>query len=108
MPANSEPGGNQINEVLTAPLCREVVRFLLEHPNAMDTVDGIAAWWAHCDPIAAQAAIDGLIRAGVVECHTFSGRAMYRLTRDPRLRAWLAAHTSLSQQTGLKAERTTR
>jgi hypothetical protein len=108
MPTVSASRPNQIKEVLAAPLCREVVRFLLEHPNAMDTVEGIATCWAHCDPVAAQAAVDGLVRVGVVEPHTFSGRIMYRLTRDRSTRASLAAHPSLSHKADLKPERKAR
>ncbi len=79
----------QIEDALIAFPCWRITRFLLDHRNAMDTVDGIAAWWAGCDAIAARAALDQLIAAGIVECHSFHGRTMYRLTRDTSICAWL-------------------
>jgi hypothetical protein len=99
MPLVPEQSACNIKDVLEAPLCLQITRFFLQHQSAMDTAEGIAAWWVHCDPMAARAALDSLIRAGVVECHTFSTGTMYRLTRDPSFRAWLVERCSLQEKT---------
>jgi len=72
------------------PLACDVLRFLLENENAMDSAKGIAAWWVHTDELAVQPALHRLVACGAILAHTLSsGTTLYRLTQDPEIRAWL-------------------
>jgi len=73
------------------PICQQIVLFLLENQNAMDTAAGIATWWLGCDEGVAQAALDRLTACGVITRYPFMSRILYGLTRDPEIRAWLRA-----------------
>jgi hypothetical protein len=70
-----------------SPVCASIFHFLSEHANAMDTVEGIAACWAECDPLAAQSALDLLLAHGLLETRNCGSRTFYALTREPALRA---------------------
>jgi hypothetical protein len=68
-----------------ADIARAIRRYLETHPQATDSVDGIARWWllrqryekARAD---VQEALDGLEAAGVVARQAGSdGRVVYRL-----------------------------
>ncbi len=72
-------------------LCEQIVLFLLKNESAMDTVKGIASWWLGCEEMAAQDALDRLVGCGVLAAHTLTAGTVYRLTRNPEIRAWLRA-----------------
>lgn len=53
-------------------LATAILRYLAEHPQAMDTMDGIAQWWNidHRWPGSTSAVVrvlDGLVQKGLVE-----------------------------------------
>ena len=73
------------------PLCREIVRFLIENESAMDTVRGIAACWVGCDEVAVQSALDRLITCGAVIGHSLSSGTLYGFTRNQAVRTELRA-----------------
>ncbi len=88
----TEPAMTYVEASLNAhPLCREIVQFLIEHENAMDTVKGIADCWVQNDMAAVQTALDRLISCGLVNIYTFSSGPLYGLTRSAEMRAWLRA-----------------
>ena len=81
------------------PFCEQIVRFLVENENAMDTARGIAAWWVHSEEIAVQAALDRLLTCGVIALYPFKSGMLYGLTRDHETRAWLRTAYGTDGQT---------
>ncbi len=71
------------------PLCLQIIRFLLEHQNAMDTLRGISACWVASDEPAVQAALDRLIQCGTLITHRRRSGTLYALTPDVAVRDWL-------------------
>ena len=71
------------------PLCRQIIAFLLEHEDAMDTIKGIAKFWVGYDEFAVQSALDCLFSAGVLIAQVLSSGVYYSLTPDPIIRSWL-------------------
>ena len=65
-------------------LGREVMKYLEEHPHAMDTLQGIAEWWigrdrAHVDLVELACALDHLTTDGALERIGSGEAARYRL-----------------------------
>jgi len=62
-------------------------RYLRAHPQACDTVEGIAAWWplpraAGTSPAVVAAALEALVASGEMECaFGAGGHAVYRAAR---------------------------
>lgn len=72
------------------PLSRNIVVFLLENQNAMDSAKGIAAWWVHRDELAVQSSLNRLLGCGAIVVHTLSSRTtLYGLTPDVEMRTQL-------------------
>lgn len=71
-----EPSVDQVANAL--------LRYLHDHPDASDTLDGIARWWFPAQPVAylrstVLLALERLVEAGVVEKRTLSdGTAIFR------------------------------
>ncbi len=67
-----------------AILAERVMEYLEAHPDAADSLDGIAQWWLGsgdrgADPAAVQQALDRLVRQRTVEQVTMvDGRVIYR------------------------------
>jgi hypothetical protein len=70
------------------PLADEVLGYIVGHPQAQGTVEGIAEWWllkqtirhAVCD---VEAALGELVNSGLLIARQCSGgRTYYRLNRD--------------------------
>jgi len=70
-----------------SPLDREILSYFREHPEASDTIEGIACWWLkerlRNRPVnEVKVALDHLVSLGVLtERIDISGRAHYRLRR---------------------------
>src|SRR5262245_26790997 len=70
------------------PLTDEVLAYVARHPQAQDTVEGIAEWWLLEQQIAhavsdVEAALGELVGDGfLVACQCKDGRTYYRLNRD--------------------------
>lgn len=65
---------------------RERIQTYIEkYPDAADTAEGIATWWLSGMPEpAVQAALDDLVRRGVMKRHaTTSGRPQYSRATPP-------------------------
>jgi len=72
------------------PLSRNILVFLLENQNAMDSAKGIAAWWVHNDELAVQSSLNRLFACGAIVAHTLSSRTtLYGLTPDVEVRTQL-------------------
>ena len=72
------------------PLSRNILVFLLENQNAMDSAKGIAAWWVHSDELAVQSSLNRLFACGAIAAHTLSSRTtLYGLTPDVEVRTQL-------------------
>jgi hypothetical protein len=68
-------------------LCDAIVGYLTRHPEAADTVDGIAAWWVPMQRIEAQVAqvtraVETLVERGVLESVHVGPQPYFRL-RQP-------------------------
>ncbi|MBI3047678.1 MAG: hypothetical protein HYY76_05145 [Acidobacteria bacterium] len=66
---------------------REIERYLLAHPNASDTLQGVQDWWlaglATTPSLeVVQAALDRLVDAGVVAGRPVPGGIVYRRVRQ--------------------------
>lgn len=69
---------------------QEVLRYLLRHPNAQDTLEGISEWWLLEERIIqkyteVQEALKKLIEQGfVLEKRMPNGRLIYCLNKDKK------------------------
>ena len=75
-------------------LCEAIVHFLSEHDGAMDTLQGVAAFWVGNEEVAAKPALECLISIGVVVAQTLSSGTYYSLTTDPKVRNWVMTRQS--------------
>lgn len=77
-------------------LAAEILHYLQSHPNATDTVEGVAKWWIWQQRISTiveqvQLALDYLVRSECVVCRRVAGgHTVYSLTDDDRSKkaAW--------------------
>jgi Fe2+ or Zn2+ uptake regulation protein len=66
-------------------LARHILRYLREHPEAQDTIEGITVWWVSERAIKqwlphVRHALAALVTRGYLEKHTVAGgRVFYRL-----------------------------
>ena len=71
-----------------ASLVHEISSYLTRHPEARDTVEGIAEWWLlrqqiHDQTAAVRAALEQLVLEDLVlERRGLDGRAFYQLNRS--------------------------
>jgi hypothetical protein len=78
------------NTINADPLSRDILKFLLENQDAMDSAKGIAAWWVHSEELAVQTSLNRLFACGAIAAHTLSSRTtLYGLTPDVDVRAGL-------------------
>jgi hypothetical protein len=66
------------------PLAESIMQYLAEHPNAMDTFDGIAEWWimrrqVRVDAMLLAKALDALTERGLIEKLGTGDNARYHL-----------------------------
>ena len=64
-----------------------VVAYIAEHPDAMDTIEGIAEWWIARQRISVNvnrlaSVLEELVRFGSLESVDVAGERMYRLARS--------------------------
>ncbi len=69
------------------PLCWRIMVFFLNHPDAMDTPEGVADWWLQEDRRPTKDALDRLTALGLVVRRTRGGRELCSYTDDASLRA---------------------
>jgi hypothetical protein len=46
-----------------------ILSYLRAHPDAKDSVEGIARWWVHADRETVEKALQILVKEGAVETH---------------------------------------
>ncbi len=71
--------------------CDEILQYLQTHPDAGDTVDGIAAWWltqhdaphAHESVALAEQALDHLVQRGLVARHVLVEGTIFYTAAPP-------------------------
>ena len=84
-PAHQDPVRSQRHDGQLPSFAREILRYLREHPEAQDTVEGIMVWWvseqrdqtlaAPCPEVASRVSGPRLSR----KAHSSRGRIFYRL-----------------------------
>ena len=68
-------------------VCLDIVRYLLGHDEAADTVRGIAEWWINRDVSRTAEALSRLQALGVVRSRLVqNATAVYGFTKSPLLR----------------------
>jgi hypothetical protein len=68
-------------------VCLDIVRYLLDHGDAADTVRGIAEWWINRDVSRTAEALSRLQAHGVVRSHLVQdATSVYGLTKNSILR----------------------
>jgi len=70
------------------PVCEELLAYLREHPNAMDTLKGIAEWWLPRHRVRVEVervaeALRMLEASGLIERIGGEDRPLYRLRQRP-------------------------
>jgi hypothetical protein len=60
-------------------LQRRIVAYLASHPQALDTVDGIALWWVESDRRVVEPALAQLERRGIVRRRELGAAVYYAL-----------------------------
>lgn len=66
-----------------------VLAYVAEHPDAMDTLDGIAEWWIarrqiRVDVDRLALVLESMIRGGLLVAVDLAGQRMYRLAPSQR------------------------
>jgi hypothetical protein len=67
---------------------RHVLQYLVDHPDAKDTIQGILRWWlsggpAACEEEAVQGALDALVARGwLTQRQTTSSQQLYGLKKE--------------------------
>ncbi len=61
-----------------------IQNYIDAYPDAADTAEGIATWWSGMPEPVVQAALDDLVRRGVMKrCTTTGGRPQYSRANRP-------------------------
>lgn len=73
---------------LTRAVAQHIARYLLEHPAAADTVEGVHFVWVgpdvqHVSIDVTQAALQLLFDEGRIACAPIGSRLLWRARRDP-------------------------
>jgi hypothetical protein len=62
-----------------SPLALQILDYLRRHPQAKDSVDGIAQFWVHADPIEVRRALDVLVDKNLVEKRSSAAVDLYSM-----------------------------
>ena len=79
---------DNLNNNEKAHICNEILSYLVEHPDARDTIEGIVGWWLLEQKIKHQAnvvkeAIEELVDKGLIlEYQGKNAHSYYQLNRD--------------------------
>lgn len=80
------PPGSLNDEGLESQMSKSVIDYVIRHPQAMDTVEGIASWWIAgskgVDHGILQRVLDQLAAGGVLEKLGTANRTHYRLRKE--------------------------
>jgi hypothetical protein len=60
-----------------SPLALRILDYFRSHPQAKDSVEGIAQFWVHADPIEVRRALDRLVDMQLVEKRSAASMDLY-------------------------------
>ena len=67
-----------------SPLALRILDYLRSHPQAKDSVEGIAQFWVSADPIEVRRALDRLVDMKLIEKRSSAAMDLYSMS-DERL-----------------------
>jgi hypothetical protein len=65
-----------------SPLALRILDYFRRHPQAKDSVEGIAQFWVSADPIEVRRALDRLVAMKLVEKRTNAAMDLYSMSDD--------------------------
>jgi hypothetical protein len=65
-----------------SPLALQILDYFRRHPQAKDSVEGIAQFWVSADPIEVRRALDRLVAMKLVEKRTNAAMDLYSMSDD--------------------------
>jgi len=65
-----------------SPLALQILDYLRRHPQAKDSVEGIAQFWVSADPVEVRRALDRLVDMRLVEKRTKAAMDLYSMSED--------------------------
>lgn len=81
-------------------VCLDIVRYLVSHSEAADTIRGIAEWWIKRDVARTAQALTKLQEHGIVRSYLVQdATSVYAFTKNPLLRETLRQYVDLVSPT---------
>ena len=65
-----------------SPLALQILDYLRRHPQAKDSVEGIAQFWVSADPVEVRRALDRLVDMKLVEKRSNAAMDLYSMSDD--------------------------
>jgi DNA-binding IclR family transcriptional regulator len=65
-----------------SPLALQILDYLRRHPQAKDSVEGIAQFWVSADPVEVRRALDRLVEMKLVEKRASAAMDLYSMSDD--------------------------
>jgi DNA-binding IclR family transcriptional regulator len=65
-----------------SPLALQILDYLRRHPQAKDSVEGIAQFWVSADPVEVRRALDRLVEMKLVEKRSNAAMDLYSMSDD--------------------------
>ena len=65
-----------------SPLALQILDYLRSHPQAKDSVEGIAQFWVSADPVEVRRALDRLVDMKLVEKRSNTAMDLYSMSDD--------------------------
>jgi DNA-binding IclR family transcriptional regulator len=65
-----------------SPLALQILDYFRRHPQAKDSVEGIAQFWVSADPVEVRRALDRLVEMKLVEKRSNAAMDLYSMSDD--------------------------
>ncbi len=65
-----------------SPLALQILDYLRRHPQAKDSIEGIAQFWVSADPIEVRRALDRLVDMKLIEKRSSSAMDLYSVSEE--------------------------
>ena len=65
-----------------SPLALQILDYLRSHPQAKDSVEGIAQFWVSADPIEVRRALDQLVDRKLIEKRSSAAMDLYSMSEE--------------------------
>lgn len=65
-----------------SPLALQILDYLRRHPQAKDSVEGIARFWVNADPVEVRRALDKLVDLRLVDKRANASMDLYSMSMD--------------------------